>query len=516
MKNRKTFLSLAAFGLALGLTACVQQPGEDQSDASIAATSSVAKPKITVSAEGDKKTLIMEETVQLTAKEGDKALTGVEWKSSNNKVATVDSTGKVTAVGPGTATISASLEGYNKGSLSITVNRPTPTATLHFEDADHYAADGWWGDAAEGWSPVSERTSGNASDSKCIANMDNGDKETLAFTSSAAIKAELVIMMASKAAITDMSAVMEVKLNGTAISMTGKSFESTDDNSNFKEFTLGEQDIKVNDNTLELTFKGSAPYIDDLMIYSKQQSTIAVKAAPAKERIEVQLEAEATGITAYIGEDTQITLTKPTDTTGVSYTSDKETVAVVSDDGKITGVALGTANITIVKDGMYSTRVEVTVEKRVIAGEIRVEAESAADIGSFHSYTDKTTGIQNGHSGGAYITGYDVTGPFTLNYTFTSPKAQEMTLIIAGAPHYQMTEAFVFGVDGIVKLNNAVVPCPTDGSAKFEPGSTMGGATVEVTIGNVNVLQGENTFAIEFPVRAPALDCFRFLPVTNA
>lgn len=516
MKNRKTFLSLAAFGLALGLTACVQQPGEDQSDASIAATSSVAKPKITVSAEGDKKTLIMEETVQLTAKEGDKALTGVEWKSSNNKVATVDSTGKVTAIGPGTATISASLEGYNKGSLSITVNRPTPTATLHFEDADHYAADGWWGDAAEGWSPVSERTSGNASDSKCIAHMDNGDKETLAFTSSAAIKAELVIMMASKEAVTDMSAVMEVKLNGTAISMAKKSFESTDDNSNFKEFSLGEQDIKANDNTLELTFKGSAPYIDDLMIYSKQQSTIAVKAAPAKERIEVQLEAEATGITAYIGEDTQITLTKPTDTTGVSYASDKETVATVDDTGKIHGVALGTANITIMKDGMYSARVEVVVEKKVVAGEIRVEAEDTkGDLPSgFMRLTDRTQGIQNGHSGGAYITGYNVSSAVTLSYEFTSPKAQTMTLIIAGASHYQMDDDFVFGTDCTIKLNDQVIT--PAGEAKIESNKVMGAPTVEVTIGNVNVLNGANTFVLEFAERAPALDCFRFLPVTNA
>lgn len=517
MKKAKTLLPLAALALALGLAACNgPQPGGDESSAApgtSVAASSVAKPKITVSAEGDKKTLIVEETVQLTAKEGETALTGVEWKSSNEAVATVDQTGKVTAVGPGDASISATKEGYNKGSISIKVNRPTPVAALHFEDADHYAADGWWGSAAEGWEPIYARTDGNASDQQCIAHLDAGDKETLTFTSSAAIKAELVIMMASSDGVTDMSTVMGVKLNNAEIAMTNKALASTGDNNTFKEFSLGEQNLIAGDNVLELSFLASAPYIDDLMFYSKQQSTIAVKAAPAKERIEVQLEAEATGLKAYIGEDTQITLTKPTDTTGVTYASDKETVATVDETGKVHGVALGTANITIKKDGMYSTRVEVTVEKKVLAGEIRVEAESAADIGSFHSYTDKTSGIQNGHSGGAYITGYDVTGPFTLNYTFTSPSAQQMTLVIAGAPHYQMTEAFVFGVDGIVKLNNAVVPCPADGSAKFEPGSTMGGATVEVTIGTVDVLQGENTFAIEFPERAPALDCFRFLPI---
>ena len=513
MKKAKTLLPLAALALALGLAACTgPQPGGDESSAAgtSTATSSVAKPKITVSAEGDKKTLIVEETVQLTAKEGETALTGIEWKSSNEAVATVDQTGKVTAVGPGDASISATKEGYNKGSISIKVNRPAALATLHFEDADHYAADGWWGSAAEGWEPVYARTDGNASDQQCIAHLDAGDKETLTFTSSAAIKAELVIMMASSDGVTDMSAVMAVKLNNAEIAMTGKALASTGDNNTFKEFSLGEQNLVAGDNVLELSFLASAPYIDDLMFYSKQQSTIAVKAAPAKERIEVQLEAEATGITAYIGEDTQITLTKPTDTTGVSYASDKETVATVDDTGKIHGVALGTANITIKKDGMYSARVAVTVEKKVLAGEIRVEAESAADIGSFHMYPDGAN-IQNGHSGGAYITGYDVTGPFTLNYTFESPTAQQMTLVIAGASHYQMSEDFVFGVDGIIKLNDQVVT--PAGEAKIESNQQMGAPTVEVTIGTVNVLAGQNTFAIEFPERAPALDCFRFLPI---
>ena len=515
MKKAKTLLPLAALALALGLAACNgPQPGGDESSAApgtSVAASSVAKPKITISAEGDKKTLIVEETVQLTAKEGETALTGVEWKSSNEAVATVDQTGKVTAVGPGDASISATKEGYNKGSISIKVNRPAALATLHFEDADHYAADGWWGTAAEGWEPTYARTEGNASDQQCIAHLDAGDKETLTFTSSAAIKAELVIMMASSDGVTDMSTVMGVKLNNAEIAMTGKALASTGDNNTFKEFSLGEQNLIAGDNVLELSFLASAPYIDDLMFYSKQQSTIAVKAAPAKERIEVQLEAEATGITAYIGEDTQITLTKPTDTTGVSYASDKETVATVDDTGKIHGVALGTANITIKKDGMYSARVAVTVEKKVLAGEIRVEAESAADIGSFHSYTDRTSGIQNGHSGGAYITGYDVTGPFTLNYTFESPTAQQMTLVIAGASHYQMSEDFVFGVDGIIKLNDQVVTPASE--AKIESNQQMGAPTVEVTIGTVNVLAGTNTFAIEFPERAPALDCFRFLPI---
>ena len=134
MKKAKTLLPFAALALALGLAAC-GGPGQNEengAESSVAATS-VAKPKITVSAAGDKKTLIIEETVQLTAKEGETALTGIEWKSGNEKVATVDQkTGLVTAVGVGETSISASKEGYNKGSITIKVNRPTPLAQLHF------------------------------------------------------------------------------------------------------------------------------------------------------------------------------------------------------------------------------------------------------------------------------------------------------------------------------------------------------------------------------------------------
>ena len=196
----------------------------------------------------------------------------------------------------------------------------------------------------------------------------------------------------------------------------------------------------------------------------------------------------------------------------MTFASDKETVATVSEDGKITGVALGTANITIKKDGWYSARVEVTVEKKVLAGEIRVEAENTTnDLPSgFHKYTDRTSGIQNGHSGSAYITGYDVNSECELDYEFESEKAQTMTLIIAGASHYQMAEDFVFGVDCKLILNGEEVQCAAD--AKIESNQVMGAPTVEVTIGDVQVKAGTNTFVVQFTERAPALDCYRFMP----
>ena len=462
---------------------------------------------ITVTAAGNKTELVMEETVQLTASQQ-----GVTWATSNASVATVSDAGLVTAVAPGDVQITASKANFNDGKISFKVVRPAALATLHFEDADHTAADGWWGTSVDGYTPVYARDSGNASDGQCIAHLDAGDKEVLSFTSSAAIQAELVVMMASSSEIADMSAVMGAKFNNAALTVPAVAF-TTGSNSEFAEFSLGNVNVVAGDNALELDFLASAPYIDDLNIYSKQQATIALKAAPAKEQIQVKLAEGEEGLTAYIGEETQIELVKPTSLVGVSFASDKETVATVSDDGKITGVALGTANITVKRDGMYSARVEVTVEKKVLAGEIRVEAENTTNElpSGFHKYTDKTSGISNGHSGSAYITGYDVNSACELDYEFESPSNQTMQLIIAGAPHYQMSEPFNFATDCVIKLNGS--PLTVNADAQIEPGSTMGAATVEVTIGNVNVLAGKNIFIIEFQEKAPALDCYRFMPL---
>ena len=54
----------------------------------------------------------------------------------------------------------------------------------------------------------------------------------------------------------------------------------------------------------------------------------------------------------------------------------------------------------------------------------------------------------------------------------------------------------------------------SDFKAKIErgEGSTMGAKTQNVTIGDVQVKQGENTFVLEFHGKAPALDCYKFLP----
>ena len=461
---------------------------------------------ITVTAAGET-TLVMEQTLQLTA---DKE--GVTWSSSDDAVATVNN-GLVTAVGPGSATISASKEGFNPGKVTITVTRPAPLAQLHFEDADHYSADGWWGDDAAGRLPIYARSSGNASDGQCIAHFGAGDKETLGFTSTAAAQAELVIMMASSNAIADMGAVMTVTLNGAAIDLTGKSFAGGY-SSEFAEFSLGTQAIAA-DNSLVLEFKeaDAYPYLDDLMFYSKATATIALKAAAAREEIEISNPT----IALNRGETAMINITKPTDTTGIVFESSNAEMASVAANGKITGEALGTANIFVKKPGVIGAVVEVTITDQPIPGEIRVEAEDQEEgfdwesLG-FHMYPDGSY-IRFGHSGGAYITGYDVNSEVELAYTVVSEKDQTMTLVIAAAPHYNMQagDEFLFASDATILLNDNQVTVNPDAKV-IGDGAAMGAKTQNVTIGDVTLHTGSNSFVIQFHGKAPALDCFKFLP----
>ena len=129
MKKSKIFLPFVALALTFGLAACNQsgsQPGGKSVAPSNPAPSQVssvpAKPKITVSAGDNKTTLDLEQTVQLSAKNGAEAVDGVTWASSDATVASVSATGLVTALKKGEVTITASKDGFTSGSIALTIN----------------------------------------------------------------------------------------------------------------------------------------------------------------------------------------------------------------------------------------------------------------------------------------------------------------------------------------------------------------------------------------------------------
>lgn len=126
MKITKILLPFLTLALAFGTVACNKDgksAAANSKAASVAQSSSSipAKPRISVSAADNKTTLELQETVQLSAKNGNDAVDGVTWTSSDATVASVNN-GLVTGLKKGEATITAAKDGFNSGSITIKVN----------------------------------------------------------------------------------------------------------------------------------------------------------------------------------------------------------------------------------------------------------------------------------------------------------------------------------------------------------------------------------------------------------
>ena len=564
--KKKLLRSLVAFSLLLGfgLTACNNGGGEGGNSSQQQSSSAAQQEKITITAEGGKKSLILGETVKLTAsvegvawesknpevatvdqtglvtsvskgstsisatKEGykggsisisvdyetikvtapadtsmlvgasiqlsaDKA--GVTWASSDQAVATVDQTGKVTGVSYGKATITASGDKLNAGSVEVSVVRPAPTAVLHMEDADHYSADGMWGTSYGSTiygpgeeSPVYARSSGNASDGTCIAYMADGDREVLTFTSSDAAKAELVIMMASRSAVSDMSTIMNVKFNSTAIDLAGKAFEGGGDTNTFVEFSLGEVDIVKGENILDFEFLGSSPYMDDVNIYAEKAITATVVLPAEKDPVVLKQES----LRIEEGKTAQI----ESDMTGLSYKSNGTSIATVNETGLVTGVAAGSTTISVSKDG-YKT-VKLPVEVVEAEGVFNVSIAGITGEGIATKESQNLTAPDN-----VIIDTFEVDAVGTLEFNAEKAGTFTMYMKARASGGYSATESNDLATCMELKVNGTKVEMS---------GTVAPSSFATYLLGDVTLAAGKNTIEIKCISAVPGINLFKFIP----
>lgn len=460
--------------------------------------------KIEVTASAN--SVVKGQTVTVTANKE-----GVTWSSSDTNVATVEN-GVVTGVNFGTATITASKDGFNPGTVNISVIRPAPTATLHFEEAAHFASDGWWAtsysgtDYGPGDSPIYERSSGNASNGTCIAYMTEGDRETLTFTSDKVVKAELVVTMASRTEVADMSTVMEVKFNETAIDLTGKAFAGGGDTNTFVEFSLGDVNLIAGNNVLDFNFLASSPYFDDLNIYAESSANVAIVSSGEAEKIVLTTPApDAEGNYANIELTAEDTLQIASAVTDLSYASSNEAVATVSETGLITAVAKGSAKVTIFKQGMKSIRLNVSVAAKVDSGSIMVEVETGTSEGDLVTFRTPSSGSPSGQTTNAFPV------DAVLTIKFNAPAAGEMMLKMGSrAPTSAYSSGEDYPLNGVMKLelNDQEVSLET----AVVPNTTWG--FNEGEIGKVTVKAGENVIKVTALSNGmPTLDYFLLVPV---
>ena len=503
-KTKKALFPFLAGALLLtmGLTAC--NNAKSDKPASSGDTSEVEETKINVTAAGDKTTLKVGETVQLSAD-----VEGVEWSTRAGTVVSVDKNGLVTALGVGSGKVTAKKDGYANGSITITVEKAPdrePNYSLRLEEAEHFDPDDFWGMdlSAYGYgimgpgdSPV-EDNGGKTDDGTSLGWLQQGCKETLTFTCDKAVKVELGVTMAYNAEMS-LEGVLSVKFNGKEISMAGRTVPAPEDGESYYEFntvSFGQVDLIAGNNVLEIEMLAQGPNMDKVVIFTSEKLQIATVPAQTKPKIEV-VEAE---IEIQVDEEKQIQVKD--NLAGVAYKSADEAIATVSNAGVVKGIKAGKTTVEVTKDGYKKATVSVTVKAKPVAGQVILEAEAGELSGGARVENDANS------SGGARV-GY-LAADTSLTLKTTLEEAGEYTVSMlaysnnvsdwSGYPNVTADELDL-STCMTFKVNNVDVPL----TGKVLPGGAWGNY-VEVTFGDFNLVKGENTFAFAFSAQGPNID----------
>ena len=507
-KTKKALFPFLAGALLLtmGLTAC--NNAKSDKPASSGDTSEVEETKINVTAAGDKTTLKVGETVQLSAD-----VEGVEWSTRAGTVVSVDKDGLVTALGVGSGKVTAKKDGYANGSITITVEKAPdrePNYSLRLEEAEHFDPDDFWGMdlSAYGYgimgpgdSPV-EDNGGKTDDGTSLGWLQQGCKETLTFTCNKAVKVELGVTMAYNAEMS-LEGVLSVKFNGKEISMAGRTVPAPEDGESYYEFntvSFGQVDLIAGNNVLEIEMLAQGPNMDKVVIFTSETLQIATVPAQTKPKIEV-VEAE---IEIQVDEEKQIQVKD--NLAGVAYKSADEAIATVSNAGVVKGIKAGKTTVEVTKDGYKKATVNITVKAKPVAGQIVIEAENAI--------LPEGTSIQmeNGDtcSGGKSLGYFSAEQTFELKYTAAEAKEYKLSMVVSSAALKSDYSGFadmeLTNEVMTMKLNNTAI----DLGSNTLPGSSGWTKTwVEIDLGNINIVTGENTFSFAAITQGPNIDCIK-------
>lgn len=502
MKTKKALLPVLASALLLtmGLAACnnstpASNPGSSSGEAE--------EVKIEITSEGGKKEIQVGETLQLTA-----SVEGVTWSTKSTDIVSVSETGLVTALKDGSARISAKKDGYANGSFTVTVLKaPEREAkySLRLEDADHYSPNDIWGMdlsaygmgfMGPGDSPV-EDNSGATDDGTSLGWLQEGCKETLSFTSDKAVRVEMGVTMAYNAEM-DLGSAITVKFNGVEISMVGKSTVAPEVADNYYEFhaiSFGEVNLIAGTNVLEIEMIGQGPNMDKVVFFTNETLQLATIPAQAKPKIEVvadKLEVEV---------DSEVQIQVKDNLAGVAYKSADETIATVSNAGLVKGIKAGRTTVEITKEGYKKASVEITVKAKPVAGQLILEAEAGEIVGGrVENDANSSGGARVGYLAAdtslTLKTTLEQAGEYTVSMLAYSNNVSDWsTYPNVTADELDLSSCMTF------KVNNADVAL----TGKVLPAGAWG-TYVEVSFGDFNLVQGENTFEFAFTAQGPNID----------
>lgn len=293
------------------------------------------------------------ETLTVTGTPAD-ALEGqtITWKSSNKDVVTVDSEGKVEAVGVGNATITATAAGKSD-SVKITVNNPLKKITV--DPATLTLKKGTSKTLSVKYDPA-DTTDNKAvtweSSDKSVATVDANGKVTALKDGSATITAKVGKLTATCALTVQEKKLTGISLDKTALELSkGQSSEALKviytpaDTTDDKTVTWSSADEKI------ATVKNG-------VVTAKVTGTTKITATVGTHKAEctVTVNAKLTGIkvtpdkvTVEKGQKANLNVTYlPADTTdekAVTWKSENESVATVDENGVVTAVAGGKTKV---------------------------------------------------------------------------------------------------------------------------------------------------------------------------
>lgn len=450
-------------------------------------------PSITVSSPDNKTSLVIGTTLQLSSSE-----TGVTWASSDPAVASVSDTGLVEGLKYGSTEISAAKDGFNAGKLTISVTRPAPIATLHMEDADHFAADGQWKSSSRGPgdTPVYSPSSGDPSDGTCIAYFGVGDKETLSFTSDKAITAEVVVMIGYYYSIDDLTLCYEINFNGALITMPAQGYVSEGTTGyTYKEMTLGELNIVAGTNVLEFNMLDTAasqyfPYMDDVLFYANETANIQVVKPAEKDPVVVNEE----NLTVMEGKTVQITSAM----TDLIFRSADTSVATVDENGLVRGIKAGSTSIAVSKQNYKTITVPVTVTENPDIIVVSIQGLTGEGISTRES--------QNISGDNKYIIdddGFPIGAVGTLEFDATAAGTFDlyMRCRASGGYNSSTTDNLETGLE--LKINGVKLDLT---------GIVSGNSFKDYLLGEVTLAVGKVTIEITCITSVPTINLFRFVP----
>ena len=492
-------------GVAAG-SATLTASSEGKSGTASATVTAVTVPVASVSVSPATPSATVGQTVQLTATAYDannNVLTGraVTWSSSNTGIATVSSSGVVTGVAAGSATITATSEGKS-GTASVTVT-PVPVASVSVSpatasvtiaqtvqltatarDANNNVLTGravTWSSSNTGIATVSSSgvVTGVAAGSATITATSEGKSGTASVT---------VTAVPAPVASVSVSPATPSVIVGQTVQLTATAYDANNNVLTGRAVTWSSSNTGIATVSSSGVVTGVAAGSATITATSEGKSgTASVTVTPPPV---ASVTVAPTTASVIVGQTVQLTATTRDANNNVltgrtvTWASSNTGIATVSSSGVVTGVAAGSATITATSEGKSGTA-SVTVTPVPVASVSVAPTTASVIVGQTVQLTATTRDANNN-----VLTGRTVTWASSNTGIATVSSSGVVTGVAAGSATITATSEGKSGTATVtVTLAPVATVTVTPASASVGVGQTIQ-LTATMRDANNNVLTG--------------------------